>query len=240
MSGLYRRKQVLERKLKQLRRFDHSSPDSDGPSSPTAIASSYFDEQDLNGLTRRGKSLHTPISQILQESKPDISVVAAAVESGAPLDLEQCIAFIKVIQWEMKALDEELKGKCSVEANNYPENLNIRDFASYIPLPTVVYELEYPRQDHIDWYYVAEKTAATFGVLGVMIVVSQAYIYPSVMETVHMKEIGMTLEERLKEFPWVLSDLLFPFMMEYLLAWYVIWECIVGRSLPRMWNHYTG
>ena len=229
VSGLYRRKEVLERKLKQLRQFDHGSAELGDRSSPTAIVSSYFDEQDLDGLTRRGKSLHIPISQLLQESKHDISVLAAAVESGAPLDVEQRIALIEVIQWETKALDEELRGKCSVEANNYPKNLNVRDFAKYIPLPTVVYELEYPRQDHIDWYYVAEKTAATFGVLGVMIVVSQAYIYPSVMETVHMKEIGMTLEERLKEFPWVLSDLLFPFMMEYLLAWYVIWECIVGH-----------
>ena len=234
MSGLYHRKKVLGRKLKQLHQVDYNSPDLDGPSSPTAIASSYFDKQDLDGLTRRGQSLHIPASYILQESKPDTSVVGAAVENGAPLDAEQITALTKIIQWEIKALDEELRGKCSVEANNYPQNLNIRDFALYIPLPTVVYELEYPRQDHIDWYYVAEKTAATFGVLGVMIVVSQAYIYPSVMETVHMKEIGMTLEERLKEFPWVLSDLLFPFMMEYLLAWYVIWECIVGRSLPRL------
>jgi hypothetical protein len=38
------------------------------------------------------------------------------------------------------------------------------------------------------------------------------------MSTLRMKEDGLTVQQRLQEFPWVLSDLLFPFMMEYLLA----------------------
>lgn len=69
------------------------------------------------------------------------------------------------------------------------------------------------------------------------------------MRTVEMKEIGMPLRERFKEFPWMLMDLVFPFMMEYLvrclllwhrvyldanhfsrtkLAWYLIWETILN------------
>lgn len=172
------------------------------------------------------------MSQKFRDTWPDLAKVAAAVESRAPMGSDEVCTLRQVMQWEVESLQEELRGKCSVKANHYPRNLNLKDFAEYIPLPTLVYELEYPRQDHIDWYYVAEKTAATFGVLGVMLVVSQAYIYPAVMTTVHMKETGMTLEDRMQEFPWILSDLLFPFMMEYVLAWYVIWECIVGL-LPR-------
>lgn len=95
----------------------------------------------------------------------------------------------------------------------------------------VVYELEYPRQGDINWYYVAEKLVATFGVIAVMIIISQAFIYPVVMDTIKMKEQGMPLAGRLREFPWILSDLTFPFILEYLLAWYVIWECIVCREL---------
>jgi hypothetical protein len=64
-----------------------------------------------------------------------------------------------------------------------------------------------------------------------MIVVSTAYIYPVCQSIVQMKEDGIPLEERLNEFPWAFSDLLFPFMMEYLLSWYVIWECVVSYSL---------
>jgi sterol O-acyltransferase len=106
----------------------------------------------------------------------------------------------------------------------------LKNFCDFITLPTLVYELEYPRTDKIDWVYVAEKTAATFGIIVVMIAVSQSWIYPVVMSTVRMKEEGLTAQQRLQEFPWVLSDLLFPFMMEYLLAFYVIWECVVGTT----------
>jgi sterol O-acyltransferase len=74
------------------------------------------------------------------------------------------------------------------------------------------------------------------------------------MEALAMKEAGVPLVERFKEFPWMLSDLIFPFMMEYLvsasppnqapasaassssadhprylqLAWYLIWETILN------------
>lgn len=38
------------------------------------------------------------------------------------------------------------------------------------------------------------------------------------MKTVEMKEENMPLWCRLIEFPWLLSDLIFPFMMEYLVS----------------------
>lgn len=63
-----------------------------------------------------------------------------------------------------------------------------------------------------------------------------------------MKEMGVPLSDRLREFPWMLSDLIFPFMGEYLvsfsgrpscsrrdnaddlsqLTWYLIWETILN------------
>lgn len=82
----------------------------------------------------------------------------------------------------------------------------------------MVYELQYPRSDSINALYVAEKAAATFGVIFVMIMVSQTFIYPVVMRTVAMKEMGYTTAQRFAEFPWMLSDLVFPFMMEYLVS----------------------
>lgn len=223
---------MLANKLRQLDELDQ---DDIASPSPTAIATSYFDMQDLESIHRRRHPLHARNSTEVSKEESDVSAVAAAIEEGSALNVEQINAFERIIKWEIDALDDELKGKCSDTANIYPRNLNLRDFAGYIPLPTVVYELEYPRQEHIDWYYVAEKGIATFGIIGVMIVVSQAFIYPSVLTTFKMKEDGMPLVDRLKEFPWLLSDLLFPFMMEYLLAWYVIWECIVSlrHSTPQ-------
>ncbi|KAL2221437.1 MBOAT, membrane-bound O-acyltransferase family-domain-containing protein [Thermoascus aurantiacus ATCC 26904] len=119
--------------------------------------------------------------------------------SAAPLDLEQIRGFQRLIKWEIDLLTEELKGQCLVTANHYPNNLNVGDFYGFIPLPTL-------------------KTAATFGVIGVMIAVSQAWIYPVVMSAVQMKNEGLTLQQRLKEFPWC----------SYLLSFYVIWECVLN------------
>jgi len=75
---------------------------------------------------------------------------------------------------------------------------------------------------------VAEKGGATLGVIWVMIIISQAYIYPVVAETVRNKEAGMSLQQRWSDFPWVVSDMLFPLLLEQLLSWYVIWECLLN------------
>lgn len=230
VSESFQRMKMLEKKLKQLSELESAVSPSISPSASSALASSYLDAKEMNTIHRRRSSVHSKSPLQLKRQDSDLAKIARAIRSEAPLDFDQIQSFERIIKAEIEGLREELNGKCSNGRNCYPLNLNVRDFAGYIPLPTVVYELEYPRQDHINWYYVAEKTAATFGVLGVMIVISQAYIYPTVITCVNMKEQGMPLQLRLKEFPWVLSDLLFPFMMEYLLAWYVIWECIVSQK----------
>jgi len=50
-----------------------------------------------------------------------------------------------------------------------------------------------------------------------MNMVSQSYIYPVVVRTIDMKSAGYSMRQRLEEFPWILSDLIFPFMMEYMM-----------------------
>ena len=67
-----------------------------------------------------------------------------------------------------------------------------------------------------------------------MIMVSEQYCYPVVVEVVRKKEAGVPTWERLQEFPWVFMDLLFPFMLEYIFSWYVIWECVVSRTPHRL------
>ena len=74
-----------------------------------------------------------------------------------------------------------------------------------------------------------EKTLATFGVIIVMIMLSTAFIYPVVVETMHLKIASTPLSTSLTtHFPWVFMDLLFPLLMEQLLAWYLIWECVLN------------
>ncbi|KAG9546042.1 acyl-CoA/sterol acyltransferase, partial [Aureobasidium melanogenum] len=45
---------------------------------------------------------------------------------------------------------------------------------------------------------------------------------------VRMKEAGMSLEDRARQMPWIVSDMLFPLLLEQLLSWYVIWECVLN------------
>ncbi|KAI9676503.1 MAG: acyl-CoA/sterol acyltransferase [Caeruleum heppii] len=228
LSELYKRRQKLQKILKRLNNIE---PTRSTPNSPTASPSSAVRLQPdatHEATHHRRRSANLMSSSDLSSERTQVSNVAAAIESGAPLDADQMDVFSRIIKREIVELTEELQGKSSAVKNSYPNNLTWTNWADYTVLPTLVYELEYPRQEHINWAYVAEKTGATFGCLGVMIVVSQAFIYPSVIKTVRMREAGMSLPERLQEFPWILSDMLFPFMLELLMSWYVIWECILN------------
>ena len=141
--------------------------------------STFDDERDIVNLHQRRSSTNSKITSQLPLPKPDSPGIAVAFDSGKILTNEQVRYSQHVIRNEIVSLNDELRGKgLNPNPNTYPHNLNIRDFAAYIPLPSVVYQLQYPRRDHIDWFFVAEKTIATFGVLGVMLIVSQAYIYP--------------------------------------------------------------
>ncbi|KAI9808702.1 MAG: hypothetical protein M1825_003854 [Sarcosagium campestre] len=220
LSELYKRRELFKKKLKQL---DNIEPVA---SPSTTVRKSFTEQAPPSGSAHRRRSITTKTSTDLHKEETEVASVAAAIESGEPLDLNQVLAFERILKWEIDQLTEELNGKSTGGENRYPINLTVKNWAEWTVLPTLVYELEYPRQDSINWYYVAEKTIATFGCIGVMIIVSEAFMYQHIIKMIEMRRQGVSLNERLKEFPWMLSDLLFPFMMEYLLSWYVIWECV--------------
>lgn len=227
LSRVYCRRNLLEQKLQQLDDIKaRQGPSSTSPSAES-LAVTGVDNPEKDGLTRR-KSQGPRYSTNLATEESQIASIGHAIEDSEPLDAEQIEAFHRVLTTEITILKEELRGKCTTTENVYPKNLTFFNFVEWTCLPTLVYDLEYPRQEKINWWYVAEKTAATLGVIWVMIVVSQAYIYPVVVETTRQKEAGMSLDERWKEFPWVVSDMLFPMLLEQLLSWYVIWECLLN------------
>ncbi|KAF2796597.1 MBOAT-domain-containing protein [Melanomma pulvis-pyrius CBS 109.77] len=227
LSRVHRRRKLLTQKLEQLQVIEaQEGPSPTSPDAQTPLATGI--DISTHELTHRRPKLGPKYSTNLSAEHSEIASMAKAIEDGEPLDAEQIQTFGRVINTEITILDEELRGKCTTTDNAYPKNLTLSNLVDWTCLPTLVYELEYPRQEKINWWYVAEKSAATLGVIWIMIILSQAYIYPVVIETVRQKEAGMTLEERWKEFPWVLSDMLFPLLLEQLLAWYVIWECLLN------------
>ncbi|OTA96410.1 hypothetical protein M434DRAFT_19661 [Hypoxylon sp. CO27-5] len=225
LSSVYKKRQSLLLKLKQLESTSPvTSPSLTNPKVSALSTSHLALPPSADEYRERRHSL----SKSRSADQNDIESISRAIEAAEPLDMEQLHVFERLIKWEVDALTDELRGKATDPAHYYPNNLTFLNHYEYIVLPTVVYELQYPRSESIDWSYVAEKICALVGVIFVMIMISQAFIYPVVMRTVYMKEAGWTVAERFREFPWMLSDLIFPFMMEYLLAWYLIWETVLN------------
>ncbi|KAI1485638.1 MBOAT family protein [Biscogniauxia mediterranea] len=225
LSFAYKKRQNLLLKLKQLESIEPvESPSSTSPRVATLSTSHLAHRPSATEYRERRMSL----SKTKPNDIGDIENISRAIESAEALDLDQLMTFERLIKWEVDALSDELRGKATEPSHYYPNNLTFMNHYEYIVLPTVVYELQYPRSDKINWLYVAEKAVAIIGVIFVMIMISQTFIYPIVMQTVMMKEMGFTTAQRFREFPWMLSDLLFPFMMEYLLAWYLIWETVLN------------
>ncbi|KAI1845109.1 hypothetical protein JX266_008656 [Neoarthrinium moseri] len=223
LSSVYKKRRQLEKKLKLL---EHISP-VNSPSQ-TNLPTSALSTSHLSHRPSASEYRERRMSMSKGNLADDIERITRAIDSDESLDADQVHLFERMIKWEIDALTDELKGKAQDPKRSYPNNLTFTNQYEFIGLPTLVYELEYPRSDSINWAYVAEKLSALFGVIFVMIMVSQAYIYPVVIRTIMMKEEGWTLAERFREFPWMLSDLVFPFMMEYMMAWYLIWETVLN------------
>ncbi|KAL6304532.1 MBOAT, membrane-bound O-acyltransferase family-domain-containing protein [Sparassis latifolia] len=95
----------------------------------------------------------------------------------------------------------------------WPANISLRNFGVYLLIPSLVYELEYPRTDRIRPLYVFEKTVATFGSFALLYTVTESFILP----------LTPTPDQ---SFFRSLLDLALPFMIAYLLLFYLIFECI--------------
>ncbi|KAJ0167953.1 Sterol O-acyltransferase 2, partial [Colletotrichum tanaceti] len=174
LSSAYKKRNSLLLKLKKL---EHIAPiEFPSATSPSASAISLSHLANPPSATDMEERRQTVVTHVRGSEETDLDRISHAIESGDPLDADQIRVFERIIQWEIDGLTDELRGKATTVAQAYPHNLSLTNHYEYIALPTVVYELEYPRSESIDWYYVAEKTVAMFGIIFVMIMVSQAFI----------------------------------------------------------------
>ncbi|KAL9937539.1 hypothetical protein V8E36_003948 [Tilletia maclaganii] len=99
------------------------------------------------------------------------------------------------------------------ERVSWPANVSYANFWDYLLVPTLVYELQYPRTKFIRPLYVLEKTLATFGTFFVIYVVTEHWIMP----------YQPTPTEPLMQ---TFLQLALPMMINYLLIFYIMFECI--------------
>jgi len=173
LSTVYKERASL---LKLLGKLEDISPVTSPSSAAPPLSSLSTDHLAHPPSAAEMKERRHSMSLSAGPDGTDLDRIALAVEAGEPLDLDQCHAFKRIVKWEVDALSDELQGKALSPNRAYPQNLTYTNHYEYIVLPTVVYELEYPRSETISWAYVAEKFAAMVGIILVMIMLSQAFI----------------------------------------------------------------
>ncbi|GAA5871660.1 hypothetical protein JCM1840_007343 [Sporobolomyces johnsonii] len=111
------------------------------------------------------------------------------------------------------AEEKEFLTSGGVQNVTFPANVTFANFIDYLFVPTLVYELEYPRTNSIRPLYVFEKTLATFGTFTLLILIVEHAILP------------VTPSDGDSFFASML-DLAVPFTACYLLIFFIIFECI--------------
>lgn len=119
---------------------------------------------------------------------------------------------VAILARNIDAMEEELKSN-GTKGLVWPENITYRHFLDYMCIPTLVYQLEYPRTNTIRPLVVLEKIAATFGTFSLIYLITEHYIMP------YTPKPGDSL---LKSF----INLALPMMVNYLLIFYIIFECV--------------
>ena len=110
----------------------------------------------------------------------------------------------------------------------YPSNLSLSNYVDYILCPTLCYELEYPRTSDRSWSELAYKTLAVAGCIFLLTLTSEEFIVP----VLHGSAIRLQANDNWFDMGLILaesiSELLFPFMVTFLLVFLVIFEYVLG------------
>lgn len=114
-----------------------------------------------------------------------------------------------------------------IKAQNFPNNLGFFNFFEYSMFPVLVYQTNYPRNDHIRWDYLFKKIIGIVGIILLMITISQQRLYPIVMKCLELQQTT-TFMYRVKTYPFILIETIPPFLSIYLLVFYLIWELILN------------
>ncbi|KAK4157518.1 hypothetical protein C8A00DRAFT_29520 [Chaetomidium leptoderma] len=138
---------------------------------------------------------------------------------------------------EVAQLREDLARELTSPIGNitYPANLTWANYLDYLCCPTLCYELEYPRNDKIDWQNLISKIIAVFGCIFLLTIISEEFILPALVDAsqrldpaLRPVDSPLTAFEVLLILSEAISWLLFPFMLTFLLVFLVIFEYVLG------------
>ena len=110
----------------------------------------------------------------------------------------------------------------------FPQNLSISNYTDYIFCPTLCYELEYPRTPSRQYLELFYKTLAVFGCIFLLTITSEEFIVPVLDESALRLQTVTKKSDQALILAETISNLLFPFMVTFLLVFLVIFEYILG------------
>ncbi|ANZ73460.1 BA75_00498T0 [Komagataella pastoris] len=108
----------------------------------------------------------------------------------------------------------------------FPSNVNLKNWFWYTMYPTVVYEIDYPLTNEIRWEYVGTKMLGIFGVIFLMILVAESWLYPLALEAIQLRKLPVS--QRVSPYIFILLEMAPPFLLMYMLVFYLIWELILN------------
>lgn len=155
--------------------------------------------------------------RISTEQKLSQARLAKDRDSLDPEDIERLESSIAFCEDEIVMQSDTVR---------FPDNITLKNYFWYSVFPTLVYQIEYPRTNKIRWKYVAEKVAAVFGVFFLMIFLAEEYFFPIYLKATALKD--ESLKSKLQQLPLTLLDLIPPFVLMYLLVFYIIWDAILN------------
>ncbi|KAI9451689.1 MBOAT, membrane-bound O-acyltransferase family-domain-containing protein [Lactarius psammicola] len=198
-----KRREVLERETDNSSSTGASTSPMPTPELSDSVSSSYV--QVHIPATLRNRLINATEPTAILDDKPKDLTPRALVDHPDPE--------ISALATEYLELKSELVSS-GPERVRWPENITFKNFAVYQLIPTLVYELEFPRTNKIRPLYVFEKTVATFGTFALLYTTTETFILP------------YTNPSPEQSFARTLLDLALPFMLAYLLLFYIIFECI--------------
>lgn len=210
----------------QIIRFDRSTdlPKRDSNRLVSTLVSSKIYDS-LHHLIDSDQIDRDPIAKVRKRVEEDLHSLA-----GDPTHHSSTSTLKQKIHETIEVLDQLGAKNLNDKADPYPskcwpENLTVLNFIDYLLVPTLVYELSYPRTKEIRYLFVIEKMIATGGIFGLLYMITQYYIWDQVTN------IQASVAQQANSHPILplvdnVIKLVVPFTINYLLIFYIIFECI--------------
>ncbi|KAG1807910.1 MBOAT, membrane-bound O-acyltransferase family-domain-containing protein [Suillus variegatus] len=189
--------------------MEMSTPDTEG-----VLMKSYTDAKTATALRQRLAAVSSSLDENTKSERGAVNGNGRGIDG---VEIAHVLSYhpdehVAGLAKEFLDLDSELVST-GPEQVRWPDNVTYRNFAVYQLIPTLVYELEYPRTDRIRPMYIFEKTVAFMGSFALLYTVAECFIIP----------LTPTPDQ---SFFRSLLDLALPFMIAFLLLFYIIFECI--------------